>query len=125
MSRNPWISIPVDQMEQELRKLRDRAEKAEADFLACAQAIGVSYEAWGHNSAPGPIEDVVEHIKRAVRMSGELIDAELRAKKAEKRANELEDYANHAAVCSYDSYNNPDPSWCDCGLYELLHETPE
>ena len=46
--------------------LRERDE-ARGYALRCAQAIGVSYEADGHASQPGPIEDVERHIVEARR----------------------------------------------------------
>lgn len=44
--------------------LRKRAEEAERNFLACAEAVGVFYEADGHARAPGPVDAVVEAIRR-------------------------------------------------------------
>lgn len=45
--------------------------EARSNFLRCAQAIGVSYEADGVASAPGPIEEVERYIREAVRKAGE------------------------------------------------------
>jgi len=52
------------------------ARVAELEHYAdeCAHAIGVEYEAEGHATVRGPLEDVVRHIRDAVRDSGELID---------------------------------------------------
>jgi len=63
----------------DLRTRLDQAERerdeARANFLACAEAIGVVYEADYHATMPGPVEAVVEHIREAVRAERERDEA--------------------------------------------------
>lgn len=37
-----------------------------------------------------------------------------------KRADALEDYAQHTDACSFRDHYPMDPTVCDCGLYDLL-----
>ena len=59
--------------------LRERFAASEADYAACAEAIGVVYEADGHATQPGPRDAVVEHIREAVRDAGRYHEAEGRS----------------------------------------------
>jgi hypothetical protein len=70
------IASRVERQESEMAALRaDLAREqalrreAEAAFLACAEAIGVVYEADGHASAPGPVDEVVRCIHEAWKAS--------------------------------------------------------
>ena len=65
--------------ESENAALRERFAASEADYAACAEAIGVVYEADGHATQPGPRDAVVEHIREAVRDAGRYHEAEGRS----------------------------------------------
>lgn len=80
-TRNVEIQEDLDQARKSLEGLRveledtvDALEEVRADFLACAQAIGVVYEADGHPTHPGPVEDVVRHIQEALRAQGQAVE---------------------------------------------------
>jgi hypothetical protein len=62
--------------DDQFEKWKARCLAAEADYAACAEAIGVVDEAEGQGSRPGPRDAVVEHIREAVRDAGRYHEAE-------------------------------------------------
>lgn len=58
---------------------------ARANYLRCAQAIGVVDEPEGHAVQPGPIEDVERYIREAVRRGDRAIDADVARREAALR----------------------------------------
>jgi hypothetical protein len=62
-----------DALRADLARERTLREEAERAFLACAEAIGVVYEADGHATAPGPVDEVVRYIREARRARDEAI----------------------------------------------------
>jgi len=71
----------LDNILCELRHLEAQAARVpalEAHELAVAQACGVSYEADGVSSAPGPRDQVIEYIRRQASDAGQLQEARLK-----------------------------------------------
>lgn len=67
-------AVPLADHHAVVRLYQKREAEARADFLACAQAIGVSYETEGQGSAPGPVDEVVKHITEARHAAEDLIE---------------------------------------------------
>lgn len=76
----------------------DRARAAESAVLACAQAIGVSYEAEGRDSAPGPLTEVVKHITEARHAAEDVAEYKGRAERAEAAAGQMGAVTNAARM---------------------------
>lgn len=77
--------------EAEVARLTRERDEARANYLRCAQAIGVVDEPEGHAVQPGPIEDVERYIREAVRRGDRAIDADVARREA---------LAEAAGVCS-------------------------
>jgi hypothetical protein len=76
----------ADTLRADLARVTAERDEARADFLACAQAIGVVYQADGYADEAGPVAAVVEHIRDAVRDAARVHDWIARAEKAEEQA---------------------------------------
>lgn len=66
-----------------LKEAEDRASEAESAFMACAEAAGVTYDAEGRGSFPGPVDDVVRSIREDRRAVVKADDLEAALKAAE------------------------------------------
>lgn len=72
-----------DQIAELLKPREERIAALEADLLAIAQAVGIVYEADGHNPVPGPTSEIVRKIRA---LDGESEVAQLDQRVVELRA---------------------------------------
>jgi hypothetical protein len=72
-ARSEQLTSELAAVRTELAERTRERDEARANFLACAEAIGIVYEGDGCATAPGPVETVVEHIALAAREASDCL----------------------------------------------------
>lgn len=101
-AENECLRSALKAADEENGRLRSALKEADESFLACARAVGVSYEAEGLDGAPGPLSDVLGAIREDRRKARECDEWKGRARELEnalKAADEALDLVRMTYGC--------------------------